>query len=323
MKKIAIIGAGQLGSRHLQGVVSSSHNYDIQIVDLNNESLKVAEERYLQVKPKSSLSVLSTYSSIDELSDEIDTVIIATNSNVRFKVLKELLEKKSIKNLVIEKVLFQNLEEYDQAEELILKHGVKAWVNHPRRMYPFYKKLKKELQNKELSFTYVGGNWGLGCNGLHFLDCFSYLSSSECTNIYSNLLDEEVYDSKRSNFKEFSGAITGKLNGSKFYISCLPETSAGFMTISGENISVQIDEVAGWCRIKKMVDNKWLIEECNEKIVYTQSELTTLLLDDIEKDKCNLPGYEESMRLHKQFLKVFLDHLNSQSDTYVKCCPIT
>lgn len=139
MKKIAIIGAGQLGSRHLQGVVSSSHNYDIQIVDLNNESLKVAEERYLQVKPKSSLSVLSTYSSIDELSDEIDTVIIATNSNVRFKVLKELLEKKSIKNLVIEKVLFQNLEEYDQAEELILKHGVKAWVNHPRRMYPFYK----------------------------------------------------------------------------------------------------------------------------------------------------------------------------------------
>ena len=44
MKTILIAGAGQLGSRHLQGVKTSKYELDIWVYDLSEDSLKVAEE---------------------------------------------------------------------------------------------------------------------------------------------------------------------------------------------------------------------------------------------------------------------------------------
>jgi predicted dehydrogenase len=50
MKSIVIIGAGQLGSRHLQALRLIDEPIRIQVVDPSHESLKVAEERFNQVK---------------------------------------------------------------------------------------------------------------------------------------------------------------------------------------------------------------------------------------------------------------------------------
>ena len=44
MKRIFIIGAGQLGSRHLQALKSSSNSLNIFIVDPSLESLNIAKE---------------------------------------------------------------------------------------------------------------------------------------------------------------------------------------------------------------------------------------------------------------------------------------
>ncbi len=46
MFNVAIIGAGQLGSRHLQGLKLSSSPLSITVMDSNDESLRVAKERY-------------------------------------------------------------------------------------------------------------------------------------------------------------------------------------------------------------------------------------------------------------------------------------
>ena len=43
MKTVLIAGAGQLGSRHLQGVKTSKHELDIWVYDLSEDSLAVAE----------------------------------------------------------------------------------------------------------------------------------------------------------------------------------------------------------------------------------------------------------------------------------------
>ena len=42
MKTIAIIGAGQLGSRHLQALVAVDFPLTVQVVDPSNEALKIA-----------------------------------------------------------------------------------------------------------------------------------------------------------------------------------------------------------------------------------------------------------------------------------------
>jgi prephenate dehydrogenase len=47
MFQVAIIGAGQLGSLHLQGLKSASSPLSITVMDSSEDSLRVAEERYL------------------------------------------------------------------------------------------------------------------------------------------------------------------------------------------------------------------------------------------------------------------------------------
>ena len=43
---VVIVGAGQLGSRYLQGLVNVSHTLDIYIVDPNKAALSISKERW-------------------------------------------------------------------------------------------------------------------------------------------------------------------------------------------------------------------------------------------------------------------------------------
>lgn len=52
MYKIAVIGAGQLGSRHLQGLKLSKLKSDIWVVDNNPNSLQIAQQRYYKPQNK-------------------------------------------------------------------------------------------------------------------------------------------------------------------------------------------------------------------------------------------------------------------------------
>ena len=78
MKTILIAGAGQLGSRHLQGVKTSNLDLDIWVFDISEESLKVAEERYNQVESKTNKTV-HYIKSLREVPFYIDVVIVASS----------------------------------------------------------------------------------------------------------------------------------------------------------------------------------------------------------------------------------------------------
>ena len=63
---IAIVGAGQLGSRHLQGLAKSSNQLRIYVVDPDNKALSLSEKRYLDVS-KSEFNKVSYLQSIMDL----------------------------------------------------------------------------------------------------------------------------------------------------------------------------------------------------------------------------------------------------------------
>ena len=73
MKTILIAGAGQLGSRHLQGVKTSKNELDIWVYDLCKESLKVAEVRYNQVESKNKTAHF--VDTLEEVPNNIDVLI--------------------------------------------------------------------------------------------------------------------------------------------------------------------------------------------------------------------------------------------------------
>ena len=68
---------------------------------------------------------------------------MATTSKNRLLYLKKLINLKIIKNLIIEKVAFQNLKDFKEAEEILDSKKILTYVNCPRRSYKIYRNIKK------------------------------------------------------------------------------------------------------------------------------------------------------------------------------------
>ena len=118
----AIIGAGQIGSRHLQALCHLENPTRIDLVDPSNKSLKIAFDRYEEAVPPGKHNIeLCCHKSLDGLPDTLDLIIIATNSSIRSKVLKEVIRKRCVKNLILEKVLFQKKIDYISVDKLLKK----------------------------------------------------------------------------------------------------------------------------------------------------------------------------------------------------------
>ena len=324
MKKIVLIGAGQLGSRHLQGIAHCSFDITIEVVEPFDKSRELAKQRYEDIESNSKISSIDFYESIDQLSDTLDIVIIATNADVRSSIIKELLSKKTVHNLILEKVLFQTEEEYHEVEKLLKETSTKCWVNHPRRTFPFYQALKKEIKDSEqISYMVQGGAWGLGCNGLHFIDHLSFLSNNTELKVDNDFLHPHVYEAKRADYVEFNGLLKGRIGNHIFSLYSDKEPVPVSITITTDTLTAFIDEANGYTRIARK-SNGWEWEESQQKIIYFQSELTNIVLEEIiSTGSCALPTYDEAMKLHIPFLQALLSHMESVDGQVYTLCPIT
>lgn len=56
----------------------------------------------------------------------------------------------------------------------------------------------------------VGGDWGLGCNAIHFLDLLTFFTRKVDFELDISHLDSEIRVSKKERFVEFTGFLLGK-----------------------------------------------------------------------------------------------------------------
>lgn len=322
MYKIAIIGAGQLGSRHLQGLKLAKLPMQIYIVDSSEQSLLVAKNRYEEIPENKYVQGIYYSVSLEELPLALDLVIVATGSCPRLDILKNLFSKKIVKNLVLEKFLFQDLGEYCIASELLQEHNVqfRTWVNCTRRMFSGYKKLQAELRNtSSFKFTASGHDWGLACNGIHMIDLFAFLKeSNDIHSIDVSELEKKVYPSKRNGYVEFMGVIRSSVNNeATMVIECLQgQPNALTITIDADGRQYVIDENTG-----EITKNGKLWD--NVDIKY-QSALTGCLAEQIlTENRSDLPTFNQSASLHYKFLEALVPFYNNLSGKQGDSCPIT
>jgi len=129
-KKILIYGVGQIGSRHLQGLIYSKLSLEIFLYDPSKESIQVAISRWSEVSDGVSNKKIILCKDITDIPKEIDVVIHATSAEHRLQSILNLIEVSSIKFWLIEKVLAQSCKQLDQLGDCIKTN---AWVNTPRR----------------------------------------------------------------------------------------------------------------------------------------------------------------------------------------------
>lgn len=324
MRQIGLVGVGNLGGRHLQALSYLREESCIFIVDPSKDSLERAKTWFMEKAPGPHLHLLEC-TSIQELPSELDMAIVATSSSMRAKIVAELLSCKTVRYLILEKVLFQRVADYYEVQKLIAAHGCKTWVNCPRRTVAAYHDLASLLRAEEsVSISIRGSGWGLGCNGIHFLDLIALLTGDTTFELDASDVSKELLPSKRSGYLEFIGRIKGRSRRCAFLsIECLPEGQEPVLIdIQSPHYSCQIREFADSIRLATGAD-RWQERQLPIKAKF-QSELTGLIVEEIfETGNCALTSYDESMQLHLAFLQALLARMNEGEKEIIDLCPIT
>ncbi|MEH6456398.1 MAG: Gfo/Idh/MocA family oxidoreductase [Cocleimonas sp.] len=320
MNNILIIGAGQLGSRHLQGTLLSKNELSITVVDPSHKSLNIAKDRAAQVEYGNANSVVS-YTTCMPNHESIDVCIIATAAQVRAMVTKQLLLTNQVKHIIFEKVLFQKLVEYTEISQLLSDSKTVGWVNCPRRLFPSYKALKLRLDlSKPVHMAVRGNAWGMACNSVHFLDVFSYLVNNSSLELTESNLDSELINSKRAGFYETTGQLSFTAGDHSLIIesgkSNKPELILFLENAGSKHV---INEGEGtWVEV---VGN---FKEQNIHSPIFQSQLTGVNVDDLLiSNLCELTPFSQSCELHIPFITALIEHMSTVLDENLDACPIT
>ena len=325
---ILIAGAGQLGSRYLQGLANCQNTLDIYVQDISKQSLQIAKQRWEEVC-QTTLAVngmftdpayqnqITFVSSFDQLPKQIDFAIVATNADVRTQVVKQIAAQCDVQFWILEKILAQSVTALDDLFTLT-QNSTGAWVNIPRRMMTWHQQIREKLQSDiPLNITGSGSLWGMACNAIHYLDLVSWWSDEKLKGIDASKLDSKWIESKRKGFFEVTGKITAVYSGgTRLVLESSREGSSFKINVERHNSVWEIDESKGIA----VGSDGVVINGKNEM----QSTMTSKLVDDILAGKnCDLPKLSDSVELHRIFLCSLIEHWNRVHDSNIKTLPIT
>ena len=308
---LLIIGAGQLGSRHLQSLKKLSRDASIQVVEPNPASVARSRDRYAELPDNPRIASLEFVSSVGDVRGDIDLCIVATGADVRFGLTKQLIEKTGVRNILFEKVLFQRLEHYEAMRDLLDHGGVKAWVDCSMRYFPVYREIQSLVRDASgIEISVNGGSWGLASNAVHFLDLMVFFVGSTSYRLRGELVESELLPTKRDGFYDFRGILEAVFSDTKRVVLVegrCPSAPYVVTIVTPEHYFV-IDEFAG--RLTSASSHsRWIVSDREVRNPY-QSDITHRIAEHIlDEGECWLPDYRTSMETHMPLMRGLLDLL--------------
>ena len=314
---VLLLGAGQLGSRYLQGLAGVNQQVSIIVVDPSSSSLDLARQRLDEVSPATSHEVQFT-TSFDEAPKQLDLAFVVTPAHCRADVVAAISARHEVTSWILEKVLAQSSQQVDQIERTLAGHP-RVWVNTPRRLMTWHQEIKAQMLASGPSALRVrmsGGHWGLACNAIHVIDLVSWWTGASVDGVDGRGL-EDWQPSTRSVFHEVFGSLVVNFRDcSSLELSC---------NQSDDSPRIEVETPEG----------VWLFEEAAGKAVGPsgqeiigqlsfQSALTTPLVEQIlTAGRCELPSLAESVAQHRPFLDALLQHWNHSQSREDLAVPIT
>jgi len=324
-KNILLIGAGNIGSRHLQALKKVRLPLNIKVVDPSKTNLKVAEERW-QTTSKSKTIHQIEFLNTPPINNKnkIDLAIIATSSDTRAEIIKNLIKNHKVKNLLLEKILFHKKEDYKTINQLLIKQKIKAWVNCPRRAMSWYQKLANQLHGQPF-FSHISlGSFGLISNTIHYLDYFSSITKDNNFLINTSGLNKKLINSKRLKFKELTGTIQIIFNNksSITVTSHHKNNSPILIYIYTSKNCFLINETTGQ-HYFALASQNWKFKKTTSHLI-KQSQLTNKIVEKILHSRsCELTSFTKSVTIHLNFLEPILNYINHSCQKKYKYYPFT
>ena len=323
--RVALIGCGQLGSRHLQAVAKMKKKLKIQVVEPSDTAQNLAQKRLNEISFSKKDVQVEWLKNIDGLDKISDLTIVATTATERSKLINELLQF-GHKFFLIEKMVCQSKKQYEGLLESFNRNKAKGWIDCTRRYFPPYNRLIRLLKEENpIVFNVTAGNLGLGCNAMHFLDLFSAcIKDTIAIKLDGESLLPELLPNRRGkDLIEFAGTITARIRDNFASITSYPDNNAGIaVNIFSKERRIFLDEGKAKCFMATKADD-WIWEDLDFKELFT-SELTTRIAESIITDKtCELPTIEDLRSIHEELFRIFNQHIKSVTGRTVTLCPIT
>lgn len=208
-KNVGVIGCGQLGRRHIQGLGLSKSDISVHVFDISSSSLEICRSFINGLNLGFSNLDINYYNEISLFAravENFDLVIVATTANDRPGLIKKLVNNLEVSNWLIEKPLTQSADELDLLLDRLDNKNV--WVNHMRRTNPWHIEMKSHyFEDKQIDMIVSGKDIGIGCNISHFVDLVNFWTGELPISVDVSRLAAHWHEAKREGFKEINGKI--------------------------------------------------------------------------------------------------------------------
>lgn len=316
-KKILIVGFGAMGCRHAQSFLNKKKNYEVHILEISNENIKKNLERINAEK----LDFI-WHKNINDIP-LLDVAIVATSSQPRFEIVKKLITM-GYKKFLLEKIVFQSLEQFNIISKMIDKSNIFAYCNFVNRYFVAYNDIKKYLnQSTEQININVLGNasqLSLGCNAIHYIDILQYLTNNDQIQLKKFNLNLFGGNNRRGSiYKEFYGMIKlANTYGDSITLNADLDLEQDItISISQGEKTFILNEGTG----KLLISDK-SSSYVNDFIIIPSSKLTHTIIEDILKNQCRLTTIDQTLQSHSSIFKAFNTTLKIRHSTN-SLCPIT
>lgn len=318
--QIAVIGTGQLGSRHLQSLAGLAGPHVLHAVEPSPVAQQVVRERLGAAGGR-----VAFHASCDSLPGSLDVAIVATGAAVRRKVLTALLKHRQVGHLLLEKILFQSVADCLWAEGFLAEHRVQAWVNFPRRVQPVYQRIRQRIvPGKPLDLHVTGSRWGLATSAVHFLDLVLFLTGDSALSV--DRFEALTYASRHAGCLEAFGLMAGVTPaGHSYAIRAWPEGNAPVrVVVEGSEQRFVVTESDHQALLQTAAAaSQWQAEAGSHPFLY-QSELTGSLVEGlIATGRWGLTDYAGALSSHLPFLRTWNRHFAPGADPDTTLCPVT
>jgi len=291
---VVLVGVGEIGSRHLQGLTRCHVPLRIFGVEPNLQRVEVALDRWKQVNESNQGIHHLEFSALREVPDCVDVAIVATSATARLEAAHSLAQGRKVKSWIFEKWITNRVDELPEFLHFCAG-GSQAWVNFPRRVMSWYQEINQLCEQMGVVEVDVKLRPdALFTNSIHFVDLVERWTGENVVSSRWGGVELIPTASKRTGFVDSCGQMTANFSGgSQLKVTSKSGDQRVFPSLRAtwRADSLRIDEESGVASFGSR-------GEVVGRLTY-QSELSGQVIEGLLRNQtCHLTRVEHSIQTH-------------------------
>jgi predicted dehydrogenase len=242
--RVAVIGAGRMGRRHMQMVVEAGLQL-VGVCDRSLDALRLAAAEHPLLPTQLFQDVTRL------LTDTRPEVVVVASTAPSHASLTILAAEAGAAYILCEKPMATSIADCEQMREVCRRRGARLAINHQMRFMEQYSAPRRLLESDAFggfrSASVIAGNFGLAMNGTHYVEAFRYLAGEPPVVATAWFDAARLANPRGPEFEDRAGAVRlMTASGHRLYLDASEDQGHGLTAVYAARYGqVVVDELAG------------------------------------------------------------------------------